>query len=86
MAREFNITGVCVPHLHYMVDISKKTGNIIELIKIWRGLEYHTEGIARLKNYMHRESAQKSYMLIMDKTRYKEFTSYLEAGILMVWI
>jgi hypothetical protein len=58
---------------------------IVEL-KIWRGLEYHTEGITRLKDYMRRESAQKGYMLIMDKTRNKEFTSNMEEDILMVWI
>lgn len=29
MERRFNTTGVCVPHLHYMVDISNK----LELIE-----------------------------------------------------
>lgn len=32
MKREFNVTGLCVPHKHYMVDISKKINQIKELI------------------------------------------------------
>jgi len=58
---------------------------IVEL-KIWRGQEYHTQGIGRLKDYMRRENANKAYMLIMDKTRHKEFTTNVEDEILMVWI
>ncbi len=30
--REFNVTGVCVPHKHYMVDISGKIEQIMEMI------------------------------------------------------
>ena len=30
--RKFNVTGVCVPHLHYMVDIRNKVAQIKELI------------------------------------------------------
>ncbi len=58
---------------------------IVEL-KLWRGQEYHLQGIERLKDYMRRENANKSYMLIMDKTRHKEFTTNIEDNILMVWI
>jgi len=58
---------------------------IVEL-KIWRGEEYHNQGIGRLKDYMRRENANKAYMLIMDKTRHKEFTTNVEDEILMVWI
>ncbi len=58
---------------------------IVEL-KIWRGEEYHLQGIERLKDYMRRENANKSYMLIMDKNRHKEFTTNVEDDILMVWI
>ena len=32
MEREFNVTGLCVPHKHYMVDISSKVKQIKELI------------------------------------------------------
>lgn len=31
--KEFNITGTCIPHLHYMVDISNKLNKVIELIE-----------------------------------------------------
>jgi hypothetical protein len=33
MVKEFNITGVCVSHKHYMVDISEKLDKIIEMIE-----------------------------------------------------
>jgi hypothetical protein len=33
MKKEFNDTGSCNPNLHYMVDISEKTGRIAELIE-----------------------------------------------------
>lgn len=28
--KEFNITGLCIPKLHYMVDTSEKVSQIIE--------------------------------------------------------
>jgi len=58
---------------------------IVEL-KLWRGNEYHQQGIGRLKDYMRREGAGRGFMLIMDKSRHKEFTSNVEEEILMVWI
>jgi hypothetical protein len=33
MKKQFNITGVCIPEKHYMVDISNKTAKIIEMIE-----------------------------------------------------
>lgn len=32
MNRKFNTTGVCIPHLHYMVDISDKLNKIEKMI------------------------------------------------------
>lgn len=32
MEKEFNITGTCIPHMHYMVDTSKKLKSTIKLI------------------------------------------------------
>jgi len=29
--REFNVTGICVPEMHYMVDISGKIEQIFKL-------------------------------------------------------
>lgn len=31
--KEFNITGTCIPHMHYMVDIREKLPRVVELIK-----------------------------------------------------
>ena len=58
---------------------------IVEL-KIWYGLEYHKRGIEKLKKYMELESINKGYMLIMNKTRDKEFTSEVDEGMLCVYI
>ena len=33
LQKEFNITGVCIPEKHYMVDITDKTDNIFKLIE-----------------------------------------------------
>ena len=54
--REFNVTGICVPDMHYMVDISEKIEQIFELVEsrkyftINRGRQYgKTTTIGRLK-------------------------------------
>ena len=31
--RKFNVTGICVPDMHYMVDISEKTEKIFKLVE-----------------------------------------------------
>ena len=64
--KEFNITGSCVPHMHYMVDITNK---LIEIKKLVDGGKYFTINKARqfgktttryaLKNYLH-----ESYLVI----------------------
>ena len=33
MAREFNVTGTCFPHLHYMADVSAKFDAAINLLE-----------------------------------------------------
>ena len=33
MTREFNVTGTCFPHLHYMADISAKFDTAINLVE-----------------------------------------------------
>ncbi|MBI4647754.1 MAG: AAA family ATPase, partial [Bacteroidia bacterium] len=58
---------------------------VVEL-KLWRGGEYHWQGIKRLKDYMLCQGVKKGYMLIMDKTRSKEFAFYEEDEITMVWV
>ena len=54
--REFNVTGICVPNRHYMVDISEKIEQIFSLVEsekyftINRGRQYgKTTTIGRLK-------------------------------------
>jgi len=54
--REFNVTGICVPDMHYMVDISEKIEQIFELVEtrkyftINRGRQYgKTTTIGRLR-------------------------------------
>ena len=37
--REFNVTGICVPNMHYMVDISEKIEKIFKLVE---GMKYLT--------------------------------------------
>ena len=57
MTREFNVTGICVPNMHYMVDISEKVEKIFQLVEggkyftINRGRQYgKTTTIGRLEN------------------------------------
>lgn len=33
MSKRFNTTGICIPQMHYMVDITEKLNKIIEIIK-----------------------------------------------------
>ena len=60
--REFNVTGVCVPNLHYMVDISEKIEKIFKLVEgskyftINRGRQYgKTTTIDRLRKRLASE-------------------------------
>ena len=32
MAKRFNVTGLCVPEKHYMVDMSKRIGQIRQMV------------------------------------------------------
>jgi hypothetical protein len=44
--KEFNITGTCIPHLHYMVDVSDKIEKVIKLVD--NGKYFH---ISRPRQY-----------------------------------
>jgi len=57
--REFNVTGICVPNMHYMVDINEKVEEIFQLVEsgkyftINRGRQYgKTTTIGRLRKRM----------------------------------
>ena len=58
---------------------------IIEL-KMWRGNEYHKQGIEQIKDYMRRESVDKGYMIVMNKNKTKQFTSSEENGLFTIWL
>ena len=59
MEREFNVTGICVPEMHYMVDTSEKIEAIFKMVEgmkyftINRGRQYgKTTTIGRLRKRM----------------------------------
>lgn len=33
MEKKFNVTGICIPEMHYMVDISNKLNKVFKLIE-----------------------------------------------------
>jgi len=60
--RKFNVTGICVPEMHYMVDISEKIEKIFKLVEeksyftINRGRQYgKTTTLGILEKRMQRE-------------------------------
>ena len=62
---------------------------IIEL-KVWRGKEYHEEGIQQLKGYMDFENADEGYLVIYNKNENKEYKSeninITDKEIFAVWV
>jgi hypothetical protein len=68
-----------------IVVLFKDEKFVVEL-KIWRGQEYHEDGIIQLKKYINSESVTKGYMLIADKRAGKEFRHEVEDDILMVYV
>ena len=63
--REFNVTGLCVPEKHYMVDISDKLAKIMEMVN--RG-DYFT--INRARQY-----GKTTTLLMLARSMPKEYTS-----------
>ena len=58
--REFNTTGICVPNMHYMVDICEKVEKIFQLVEgakyftINRGRQYgKTTTLGRLRKRLN---------------------------------
>src|SRR3989339_330136 len=60
--REFNITGSCVPHMHYMVDI---TNELIEIEKLVDGGKYFT--INRARQYGKTTTLSQLYQILKEK-------------------
>jgi len=72
--REFNVTGICVPEMHYMVDISEKVEQIFKLVEgkkyftINRGRQYgKTTTLGRLEKRM-----QDDYICMSISFQYSE--------------
>jgi len=74
--REFNVTGICVPEMHYMVDISEKVEQVLKLVDgkkyftINRGRQYgKTTTLGRLERRMQNEyiCASISFQYSKDK-------------------
>ena len=70
--REFNITGICVPNMHYMVDINEKVDKIVKLVEsakyftINRGRQFgKTTTIGMLRKHL-----QKDYICISISFQY----------------
>ena len=60
--RKFNITGLCVPKKHYMIDISNKLEKIIEMIE---SDEYFT--INRARQYGKTTTFSKLFTALKEK-------------------
>ena len=74
MQREFNVTGICVPNMHYMVDISEKVEKIFKLVEgakyftINRGRQYgKTTTIGRLEKRLAEDN---SYICVSISFQY----------------
>ena len=83
MQREFNITGICVPNMHYMVDISEKVEKIYKLVAggkyftINRGRQYgKTTTINRLRK---RLVVDGSYICISISFQYTDNQMFADA-------
>jgi len=74
MIRKFNTTGICVPNMHYMVDISEKVEMIFQLVDdgcyftINRGRQYgKTTTIGRLRKRLYDDG---NYICIIISLQY----------------
>jgi hypothetical protein len=87
-----NGKGFCFKEVHIgeekrldLVIVFNNEKFIIEL-KIWRGQQYHQDGIQQLKKYMELEAVNKGYMLIMNNNKKKKYSHEIEDGIMMVYV
>ena len=73
MKKEFNITGLCIPEKHYMIDISERINEIINMIE---GEKYFTinrprqYGKTTTLNLLYRELSKK-YSVIISSFEYE---------------
>ncbi|MCD8370011.1 MAG: hypothetical protein LUC94_06760 [Clostridiales bacterium] len=75
--KKFNITGLCIPDRHYMVDVSEKINQIIE--------NYNEDGRVKISNRIF-ESYIYEYLISVNRTRqfvtarYADKQQYIENG------
>ena len=82
--REFNVTGICVPEMHYMVDISEKVEQIFKMVEgkkyftINRGRQYgKTTTIGRLKKRLNNNYICSSISFqFSDKEMFEDATGF----------
>jgi len=79
--REFNTTGICVPNMHYMVDISEKVEKIFKMVEgakyfmINRGRQYgKTTTIGRLRKRLIDDGNYNCISISFQYTTKKMFT------------
>jgi hypothetical protein len=72
-----------------VVTYGKEQKEVIEL-KIWRGEEYHQQGLKQLSDYLDFQSIKNGYLLIYDFRKEKEYKSeqikFDDKEIFAVWV
>lgn len=72
-----------------VITYGREQKEVIEL-KIWRGEEYHRQGLEQLSEYLDFQNIKHGYLLIFDFTKNKEYKSesikFNDKEIFAVWI
>ena len=72
-----------------VVTYGKEQKEVIEL-KIWRGEEYHQEGLKQLSDYLDFQGIKNGYLLIYDFRKDKKYRSenikFADKEIFAIWI
>ncbi|MEA1910125.1 MAG: GxxExxY protein, partial [Spirochaetota bacterium] len=72
-----------------VVTFGEKQKEVIEL-KIWRGEQYHQQGLQQLSDYLDFQGIKKGYLLIFDFNKNKEYKSeqitFADKDIFVVYV
>jgi hypothetical protein len=72
-----------------VVTYGNKQKEVIEL-KIWRGDEYHQQGLKQLSSYLDFQSLKNGYLLIFDFNKNKQYKSdtikFEDKDIFAIWV
>jgi hypothetical protein len=72
-----------------VVTFGKEQKEVIEL-KIWRGEEYHQQGLKQLSDYLDFQSIKNGFLLIFDFNKNKQYKSeqikFEDKEIFAVWV